>query len=439
MTASEGTTPAQSTPEQTTPEQWRVALATHRLRTLDADFGRLVVVSAHPDDETLAVSGVMQAAHRGGSQVELVVATDGEAAFPDLDASGRAALASTRRRELHAALHAQGLSDVTVHWLGLPDSSVDAEAVAERLGPLLEHADTYLAPWTGDPHPDHAAAGIGTATAAPTTTHGWAYPIWMWPWLHPADPTIPWSRAFTHTLDGPSSAAKQRAIECFVSQLRPGVAGEEPILTPSTVRHFGTGTELVFRSPPAGGAPVERFTELYRDGNGDPWRTHDSWYEQRKRDVLLACLPRADYRHAAEPGCGTGELTRALAVRCTRLDASDFAEPAVERARAATEGLGGVQVSLLALPSALPDGLDLAVLSEVLYYLGDADLTATLERLATAVGAGGDLVVAHWRGWPADAPRDADEVHRRLIEDARWRVLVEHVDSEFVLHVLRRR
>jgi hypothetical protein len=59
--------------------------------------------------------------------------------------------------------------------------------------------------------------------------------------------------------------------------------------------------------------------------------------------------------------------------------------------------------------------------------------------VASALAPGGDLVVAHWRGWPAEAPRRAEDVHRVLIADDRLRCLVEHLDEEFVLHAYRRR
>ena len=402
---------------------------------LAALTGRVVVVAAHPDDETLGVGGLMHAAHRAGGRLELVVATDGEAAFPGLDGPGRAALAAARRRELDDALAELGLGEVAVHRLGMPDSALDADELAAALEPLLRGADAVLAPWTGDPHPDHAAAGHAAAAAAPVTATGWAYPIWTWAWLRPDDPAIPWPHARTHRLDDDARAAKRRALARFPSQTGPGPGGEPPIVGPEVLAHFDTGAETVFRAPRAASAPPARFDELYTAGDGDPWDTRTSWYERRKRAVLLACLPRERYRHGAEPACGTGALTPALAARCDRLDVSDFSEAAVAAARAA-----GVAAVRAALPdaAALPGGLDLAVVSEVLYYLDDATLVATVDRLAEAVDPGGDVVVAHWRGWPADAPRDAGETHRVLLDDPRFDTLVTHVDEGFLLHVLRR-
>ncbi|MCW0212076.1 MAG: bifunctional PIG-L family deacetylase/class I SAM-dependent methyltransferase [Pseudonocardia sp.] len=422
-------------------------------RPMPAPSGRLVVVAAHPDDETLAAGGFLRAAHEAGCEVEVVIATDGEAAFPGATAADRDRLGRTRRRELYEALGTLGARDVPVHWLGLPDSGLAAveSALAERLKPFLRDADAYLAPWTGDPHPDHAAAGRAAAAAAPVTAHGWSYPIWALVWESPDQggpkqngpdqEPLPWSRAFAHTLSAADLEAKRTAIGRFSSQLAPAPGGGPPILPAEVLRHFDTDRELFFREPRTASAPADRFAALYSGGDGDPWETRTSWYEIRKRGILLACLPHARYVRAAEPGCGTGALTRELAARCEAVTASDFSAEAVTATREATRGLPGVTVECRALPdpAALPTGIDLAVLSEVLYYLSPADLDATVNRLADALVAGGDVLVAHWRGWPAEAPQDAEATHRRLCEDPRFDVLLEHTDAAFLLHVLRRR
>lgn len=436
------TTSETTTSELTPISVWRAASTARRFDQVDCtQWGRVLVVAAHPDDETLAASGLMQAAVAAGGTVELVVATDGEAAFGDRDRSARDELGRDRRAELQAALRACGLAGVAVHWLGLPDSALDAGELTERLRPLMRGVHAYLAPWHHDPHPDHRAAGRAAEAAAPTLAHGWAYPIWMWAWCRPDDPAIPWSAAAVHQLTGEQRDHKRGAVACFESQLRPPPGGGEPVLPPEVVNYFDGDHELFFRIPPRGSAPESRFDELYANGDGDPWHTRTSWYEQRKRAVTLACLPRRHYRHAAEPGCGTGALTRELAARCDRLTSSDFAVASVRAARRATDDLAQVQVSRLALPDprCLPGGIDLAVLSEVLYYLCPADVTATLDRLASALAPGGDVVLTHWRGVAPDAPLSAAQTHDRVRRDARFEVLAEHTDLEFLLLVARRR
>ncbi|GAY08022.1 bifunctional PIG-L family deacetylase/class I SAM-dependent methyltransferase [Pseudonocardia sp. N23] len=428
----------------TAPQVWADALATHDLPPMDvAGAGPLVVVAAHPDDETLGAGGYVAAVHSAGAEVRLVVATDGEAAYPDLDPDGRAALGRARREELRDALRTLGLADVDVTWLGLPDSGLAAhhDTLVDALRPLLDGATTCLAPWSDDPHPDHAAVGAATTAAAPLTTHCWAFPIWACVRGTPDDVALPWDRAARHDLGATATQDKRDAVARFATQVGAPPGGGAPVLPPEVLAHFDTGVELFLRSPRRTGAPASRFADLYATADGDPWSTRTSWYERRKRAVTMACLPREHYRRAAEPGCGTGELTRELAGRCDTLHASDFAPAAVATAGAAVAASGHVTVSQAALPTAaaLPDGLDLAVLSEVLYYLSAPDLDATIDRLADAVDPGGDVVVVHWRGWPADAPHDTRAVRARFDADDRFVPLVEHLDGEFALHVRRRR
>ncbi len=414
---------------------WADALDRHQLAAFDPTaHQRVVVVAAHPDDETLGAGGAVRALHRAGAELSLVVATDGEAAYPGLDAAARSDLARARRVELGEALRAQGLDDVPVTWLGLPDSGLDVRGadLRDALAPVLAGADAWLAPWPGDPHPDHRAAGLAAAAAAPVTAHGWSYPIWMWAWLAADDPAIPWARARAVPLDAAARTARRAGVECFTSQVRPGPDGSPAVLAAGLLDHVDRPVDLVFREPRATSAPVERFASLYADG--DPWDT-GSWYERRKRAVVLASLPRARYRYGFEPGCGAGELSTGLAERCDRLDSSDPVPEAVERARAARPGAG---VHVAALPDGVPDGpLDLVVFSEVLYYLDDATVAATLDRVLSATAPGADIVAVHWRGWPAEAPRDAVATHRLLTTRPELDVLVEHTDEDFLLHVLR--
>ncbi len=79
----------ESGPTITNPEQWD--LSGRDIAPFALTGGRVVVVSAHPDDETLAIGGLLQSLHRAGAGLEMVIATDGEAAFPSLepDSAGR--------------------------------------------------------------------------------------------------------------------------------------------------------------------------------------------------------------------------------------------------------------------------------------------------------------------------------------------------------------
>lgn len=423
------------------PQRWQAAVAAHGLPAFDpTDAERVVVVAAHPDDETLGAGPVLRALVAAGARAAIVVATDGEAAYPGLDAAARRELGAQRRTELDAALRAQGLGELVVEWLGLPDSDLagHVDELTTALRPLLAGADLCLAPWPGDPHPDHQAAGAATRAAAPVTAHCWSYPIWMWPWTEPDGPGVPWGRAHAVPVDATERRVRRAAVDCFTSQLRPGPDGSPPVLAEGQLDHLDRDTDLLFREPPTASAPIARFRDLYAGGR-DPW-DGGSWYEQRKRAAVLALLPRRRYRSAVEPGCGAGELTVELAGRCDLLRSSDPAPEAVTAARARTRALMDVEVAEAALPGAIgTDPVDLVVLSEVLYYLDDATVAATLDRVADVLEPGGDVVAVHWRGWPPEAPRDAVATHRLLAAHPALEQVVVLVDEEFLLCVLRRR
>lgn len=390
----------------------------------DQPVGRVVAVTARPGDHTI-VSGLLQQLRDRGADIDLVIATDGEPACPDRPVPGRVTVDRCRRDELRDALAAQGLADVTVHWLGLPDSDLVTHrtTLAERLVDLLRDAEVCLAPWPEDPDADHRILGEVVLRVAPITTYRWSYPTGEW---HPASPDdrVDDASAHVYRLDGPQRQRKAAGIAAFAAPPGPG-----PDLD----------AEVLFRHPRRDGAPLRRFVELY-DSAEDPWQVATSWYERRKQDVALASLPRQRYGTIVEPGCGVGGLTTALAARCDRLIAFDPVAAAVRRCRTRTGSLSNVTVEIGMLPAGMPAGpVDLVVFSEILYYLSDADLKTTVDEAVAALRPEGQILAVHWLPWAADAPRDGMAAHRKLLAHPCVERLVEHVDERFVLHVLGRR
>ncbi|MBA8824950.1 SAM-dependent methyltransferase [Saccharopolyspora lacisalsi] len=187
--------------------------------------------------------------------------------------------------------------------------------------------------------------------------------------------------------------------------------------------------------------PLARFTELY-EARPDPWNTTTSWYEQRKRNMAMACLPRPTYSVALEPACGTGELTSALASRCGSVLASDGLDTVVEYARRRLRPHPRVSVSRRRLPEefpADPASADLVVLSEILYYFDGSDLDAVLESSWRALRPGGDLLAVHWRPRAHDAPTCGESVHHHLRARRGCEWLVSLQDPDFLVDVLRLR
>lgn len=160
----------------------------------------------------------------------------------------------------------------------------------------------------------------------------------------------------------------------------------------------------------------EYFETLYA-GSPDPWRVASSDYEARKYAASLAALPAPRYRSALDVGCTIGVFTRLLADRAERVVGVDVSAAAVEAAAARCADLPHVSLSTLRVPQQWPDGrFDLIVLSEILYYLPDADLAALAERVTSSLDRGGTLLLVHWTG--AEAGRSAGDVAVAVFEAA---------------------
>lgn len=120
---------------------------------------------------------------------------------------------------------------------------------------------------------------------------------------------------------------------------------------------------------------------------------------QRKRNVLLASLPRARFRRCYEPGCGHGELTVALAARCDSVLAADFAPAALRAAQRRTAHLDNVTLQRHGLPVDWPSAqhFDLIVLNEMGDVLALPAVQDIARRCATCLDEDGVLVVCDWR------------------------------------------
>jgi LmbE family N-acetylglucosaminyl deacetylase len=108
-------------------------------------------------------------------------------------------------------------------------------------------ASLCLAPWDGDGHPDHNAAGRAATNAASRTGAALLqYLVWTWHWATPGDLTVPWDRAAQLVLTGPEGKAKRRAIDAFDSQVRPLslAQGDGAILDAHEIAHHTRGVEV---------------------------------------------------------------------------------------------------------------------------------------------------------------------------------------------------
>lgn len=169
----------------------------------------------------------------------------------------------------------------------------------------------------------------------------------------------------------------------------------------------------------------------------DPWHTQRGWYEQRKRDLVLASLPRQRYNSAFEPGCSVGELTARLAERCDALLAADLHPAAVSATRSKTSTWPGVRVERLLLPQEWPNSgqFDLIVLSEIGYYFSPPAWRATCCRIASSLAAEATVLACHWLHDFDDRTQTTIDVHFELDRALSLRCHTRVLDDDFLLEV----
>lgn len=137
----------------------------------------LIVISPHPDDETLGAGGLIASYRKQGRKVLVVAVTDGEAAYPNADGLGE-----RRVREQEEALAVLGVDASCIIRWGLPDSglgSYEAE-IGERLLGILTKDDWVVAPHVWDYHPDHEICGRAARAAAQACAGIAFYFFWTW-------------------------------------------------------------------------------------------------------------------------------------------------------------------------------------------------------------------------------------------------------------------
>lgn len=220
---------------------------------LTLDVERLVVLGAHPDDEVLGAGGIMAAAAQAGIEVVVVCMSDGRASHPGSPTLSPDQLADRRHIELDTATELLGIA--SPRWCGLRDGALAEQP--HTIGRIIESivaesptlATGLLSVWSADGHPDHDTVGaVAGEVAARLDLPVWWYPIWMWHWAAPGDPTIPWHRLRAHRIDPAILAVKHAAINAFDTQVRP--LSDDPadaaILPPHVLAHLMRTREFVF-------------------------------------------------------------------------------------------------------------------------------------------------------------------------------------------------
>jgi LmbE family N-acetylglucosaminyl deacetylase len=194
-------------------EVWQEVLAD--LPPFNITAGRILLVSPHPDDETLGAGAFLASQRKRGTEVEVVAVTDGENAYAD-----NAHLAATRRQEQDSALVTLDIQPSAIHRFGFTDSGVEArkEGLVDLLLPLITPVTQILAPWIGDYHPDHKACGWAAREAATLTGAPLSY-YFFWTWHRGTPADLIGLDLYSFPLSDSLLALKLKALACHHSQL----------------------------------------------------------------------------------------------------------------------------------------------------------------------------------------------------------------------------
>ena len=219
-------------------DRWKLTIdACVEFRWPDVD--RVVVVSPHPDDETLGLGGLISMACARGIKVLVIAVTNGEGGGHGDD------LGKVRSRELDEAVRTLGgARAIAIERLGLPDGSVhDHESeLRDRLERLCVTSDLLCCPLIDDWHSDHEATcravfDVGRKIKCDTR----CYPIWSWEAHDPATSRL--RRGEKIVLSETAQERKRRAMFCYASQL----TGSEPVLSSRVLDHFCRNVEILLR------------------------------------------------------------------------------------------------------------------------------------------------------------------------------------------------
>ena len=244
-----------------------ILTAVAREITAECMARRSLVVAPHPDDETLGCGGTIARKRSVGTDVMVVIVTDGRLSHRS-DRIGPDELAAIRTEESRRACTKLGVPRGNVVTLDIAEGTLDATYVERILRDLIDEfePEEILAPALIDAHPDHRLLNRQTRRAIRASGRAVVlleYPIWMWTpsawWNEEDGPVRRLAKVILRPLDvplrlgprvvdiSPALDLKQAALAEYRSQMT-NLSGEDGWATmdPAFLRHFSGPSELFF-------------------------------------------------------------------------------------------------------------------------------------------------------------------------------------------------
>lgn len=394
------------------------------------DFGNLLVLSPHPDDETLGCGGLISMLKDSGKKVIVVFITSGSASHTS-QTHPPYELAKTRENEAQSACSKLGVLNEEVHFIRAKDSelnrlnSAELKKIVLKITDILENTkiDTIAMPWRRDPHPDHIVThkiGAFFSNSYDANMVKLEYPIWLWKNGKDEDypnkeEIAPFRLDITEYMD-----QKSAALQMHQSQLGK-IIHDDPcgfVLTKELLEPFSGPYEYFFIENSYALKTLDEtyFENLYSE-KSDPWNFRNSPYENEKYQNSIKALNKINFKNGLELGCSVGVQTKLLANICDHLIAIDISEIAIKEAKATCNDFSNITFYVQDLTKTFPKGkFDLITLCEIGYYFDKNTLWKTFENLDNGLLLDGRLLFVHWTGFVPDYPLNGNEVHNAFEE-----------------------
>lgn len=202
-----------------------------------AGADRLVVVSAHPDDETLG-AGRLVAGFTGPAVAVTLTAGERCLVGEDVDPVDIGVRRLAEWRSAVAELGAEALD--TVRWQDGKLERHQAE-LARLLVRLVQPGDVLLVPWRHDPDRDHRALGTAAVEAASVAGVPLVeYPVWA-PYLRTPHEVSATGQTLVPVDTPPEATARwRRALGEYLTQVEPWLPGWAPLVPADLLQHHVT-------------------------------------------------------------------------------------------------------------------------------------------------------------------------------------------------------
>ncbi|MBN1356806.1 PIG-L family deacetylase [bacterium] len=215
------------------------------------------IVSPHPDDETIALGGLIARKRKAGIPVRIVLITRGEASHRHCCGADPDLIAGLRLDQFFRATGHLGVTRENIHVLDVPDGGIPCpvdpgfEDLSNRISALIPvgEASEIYCPHPRDGLPDHErTAGLIEKIVLnrnePFQIHH--YPVWRWI-LAPTEKTSKKNQFLAGKLDiAPVADIKKRALDCYLDTPAPCGYPAGGILPPVILRFAREPREFVF-------------------------------------------------------------------------------------------------------------------------------------------------------------------------------------------------